>query len=54
MLGGNSGKIENGQREQLIPHPGKIVHTRKCGSNVARSATFPREGPNSEFWCELP
>lgn len=49
MLGGNSGKFETGQREQLTPHPGKIVHTRKCGFNVARSITFLKEGPHSQF-----
>ena len=47
-------KLENGQREKPITHPGKTVDMRKCGSNVARFATFPREGQNSEFLCELP
>lgn len=47
-------KLENSQRKKPITHPGRIADMRKCGSNVARCAAFPREGPNLEFLCELP
>lgn len=53
MHSGNSGEMENGQREEPILHPGKTAEMRKRGPNVARSVTFPREGPNSEFLYEL-
>lgn len=45
--------MENWQKEQPISHPGKIAAMRKYGANMARSATFLGEGPNSEFLCKL-
>lgn len=47
-------KLKNGRREKPITHPGKIADMRKCGSSVARSATFPKEGPNSDFYVNDP
>lgn len=47
-------KLKNDRREKPITHPGKIADKRKCGSSVARSATFPKEGPNSDFYVNDP
>lgn len=47
-------ELENGQREKPITHLGKTADMRKCESNVARFATFSKEGQNSEFLGELP
>lgn len=43
-------KLKNGWWEKPITHPGKIADMRKCGSSVTRSATFPKEGPNTDFY----
>ena len=36
-------KLKNDRREKPITHPGKIADKRKCGSSVARSATFQKK-----------
>ena len=44
MLGGMMKKRR--VAKGAIPYPGKTADLRKPGSGFARSATFPREGPN--------
>lgn len=46
--------MENSQREQPIPHPGKIMDVRKCGSNVARLQLFQEKAEIQNFHVDYP
>lgn len=45
----NGEEMENGQREQHIPHPGKIVDMRKCGPMLLDMQLFQEKAEIHNF-----